>query len=68
MSEPMIDLEAGVGDDRIIGDLDVETYYCPLEILIEGDGYFRFIGDNDFTNVEIRVPFDKLKELGWSKQ
>lgn len=65
MSE--IDLTQGVDGNRIVEDLDVETYHCELTDIIEANGFLRIIGDNDFTDVEIRVPFDKLRAMGWQR-
>lgn len=63
-----IDIETGIDSDRIVEDLEVETYYAPLEELIEAEGFLRVIGDvNDFTNVEIRIPHAELEKLGWQK-
>lgn len=53
----------GVDADRIVEDLEVETYYCPLKGGIQSDGFFRFIGDNEFTDVELRVPNRILQDI-----
>jgi hypothetical protein len=61
-------IEDGISEDGIVGDQFVETHYTPLEFLIEADGYLRVVGDNDFTNVEVRIPHERLNALGWHKQ
>lgn len=70
LENPMGDpaLLDGVDDDRIVEGHIVETYYCPIKGLVEAEGYLRVVGDNDFTDVEIRIPYSVLKELGWVKK
>jgi len=60
-------IEDGVDDNGIVEGHIVETFYCAFKDMIEGDGYLRVVGDNDFTDVEIRIPFDLLRALGWQK-
>jgi hypothetical protein len=55
-----------VREDGTVEDQLVETFYTPLVHAIPADGYVRFIGDNDATHVEVRVPFETLRLLGWS--
>jgi hypothetical protein len=63
-----IDTEDGTVDDPYQG---IETYYCPLEGISEVDdpdgNFFRITGDNDGTNVEIRVPVAVLEQNGWAR-
>jgi hypothetical protein len=57
----------GIDSDGIVEDLDVETYYAPLDSLIEADDYLRVIADNGFTDVETRIPYSALEEMGWKR-
>jgi hypothetical protein len=57
----------GVDEDGIVEDLDVETYYKPFMRLLDGDGYLRVIADDDFVDIETRIPHGFLEAAGWRK-
>lgn len=59
--------EAGIREDRTVEGHTYETYYCPFLYATEGEGFLCFVGDNDATNVEIRVPFTLLEQNGWQR-
>lgn len=63
-----IHIKEGIDSDGIIEDLEVETYYAPLEKLIEAEGFLRVIADNGFTDVETRIPYSRLGMMGWTKK
>jgi hypothetical protein len=68
MSNESIDaIDEGIDDDGTIIDPDqgIETFFCPLEAVIEGEGFLRIVGDNGGTNVEMRLPFAVLEQNGW---
>lgn len=58
-------MREGVDEDRIVDGHMVETYYCEIKDVIPASGYLRIVGDNDFTDVEIRVLHKTLEALGW---
>ncbi|HLL74859.1 MAG TPA: hypothetical protein VK421_06305 [Pyrinomonadaceae bacterium] len=60
-------IEDGIREDGTIGDTVFETHYCEIDHLIMGDGYLRVIADNDFTDVETRIPFEMLEAAGWQR-
>jgi hypothetical protein len=62
-----MDIKDGIDADGIVEDLEAETYYNPLKQLVVEDGFLRVIGDNDFTDIEIRIPFLALETLGFQK-
>jgi hypothetical protein len=60
-------IEDGIREDGTIDDAVVETHYCEIDRLIEGDGYLRVIADQGFTDVETRIPFAMLEAAGWKR-
>jgi hypothetical protein len=59
-------IKDGIDEEGVIEDLPIETHHCEFKFLIVCPGYLRVVGDNDFTDVEIRIPFDMLKDAGFS--
>lgn len=61
-------IEDGVREDGTIDDTTFETHYCEIDCIIPADGYLRVIADNDFTDVETRIPFELLEAAGWKRE
>ena len=57
------DFPDDVGEDRTVDGYFIETYYCPLKTLSLTETHLRVVGDNDFTDVEIRIPLTELRKL-----
>lgn len=62
----IVRMREGVDADGLTDASMVETHYCEIKNVIPADGYLRIIGDNDFTDVEIRVLHKTLVALGWT--
>lgn len=58
----------GVDGDGLIHDQPIETRYCEIKGAIPTENYLRIIGDDGFTDVEIRILRKTLEALGWRRQ
>lgn len=56
----------GIDSERSVIDLLFETRYCEIKDVIPAGDYLRIIGDDDFTDVEIRILHKTLNALGWT--
>lgn len=61
----IVAMRVGVDGERIVDDHDIETRYCEIKNAIPTPNYLRIVGDDDFTDVEIRVHHKTLRALGW---
>lgn len=61
-------LEESIDDEGAIEEpyQDIETFYAPLEAVLETEHYLRVVGDNGGNNVEIRIPVEQLVLNGWT--
>jgi hypothetical protein len=62
-----MNIEEGIREDGTVEDCEFETFYAPLEYITEGNGYLRVVGDDGPGFIEIRVPFELLNKMGWTK-
>ena len=63
----VVAMREGVDDERLVEDHIVETRYCEIKGIIPTENYLRIVGDDDFTDVEIRVHHKTLEALGWKR-
>jgi hypothetical protein len=63
----VVAMREGVDGDGLIIDLPIETRYCEIKNAIPTENYLRIIGDDDFTDVEIRIHHKTLEALGWKR-
>lgn len=59
-------MREGVDNEGLIIDQVVETRYCEIKNVIPAGDYLRIVGDDNFTDVEIRVLHKTLEALGWT--
>lgn len=64
----IVAMREGVDGDGLIHDHIVETRYCEIKNVIPTENYLRIVGDDDFTDVEIRIHHKTLEALGWKCQ
>jgi hypothetical protein len=61
----IVAMRAGVDDEGLVHDHIAETRYCEIKNVISADNYLRIVGDDGFTDVEIRIHHKTLEALGW---
>lgn len=61
----IVAMREGVDDEGLVRDHMIETRYCEIKNVIPADNYLRIVGDDDFTDVEIRIHHKTLEALGW---
>lgn len=58
----------GVRENGTVEGHHVETYFCPLQQVLEDErGFYRFVADGGATDVEIRIRFTDLERWGWTR-
>ena len=63
----IVAMREGVDGEGLIHDQPIETRYCEIKGVIPTDNYLRIVGDDGFTDVEIRVHHKTLEALGWKR-
>ena len=58
------DIETGIDEDGIVEDCEYDTHYVPLLDLTPAGNYLRVLADSDGIDVETRIPYSLLAELG----
>lgn len=62
-------LRVGVGEDGVIDEFDVETYYheCQFYTVDNGNEFVEIVFSNGGLDGVTRISFSELKELGFVK-
>jgi hypothetical protein len=63
----VVAMREGVDEDGHVIDQMIETRYCQIKNAIPAENYLRIVGDDDFTDVEIRIHHKTLEALGWKR-
>lgn len=63
----VVAMREGVDGDGLVEDRPIETRYCEIKGVTPADNYLRVVGDDGFTDVEIRIHHKTLMALGWTR-
>ena len=65
----LVEVERGIDDDGQVLDRAVSTAYAPLEKISTDEDcrVIRIVGDFGPEDIEIRIPFEVLENIGWRR-